>query len=949
MAPARRCSRACRLSFLMQLVLVSAVVVFPAAASSTSRCSNPSPAPKEIPEGNDAAELLRSFQISTGYFSGGDRLFAPDDESSYIPRSFSLTPSKVARTTDSALLEVYATLTVYGASSSHGGGGSHRRRRRYTFSRAASFHLHGYYSSSSAELCMVGASGSYNGENGLVKHLRDVNLRLRVPNAPSLSDPFVTGLLDGADFETISLVAYVESDHYVFSEKKPSCPPPTPAGDARGALQALEANFSCPRLKELIVSSYKFEHADGDSSSPSSPTPTPLSLSTSRMHVNQMHCTANGSVRAYVVFSNDTDADSWRWQRMIHSRFFVKEEAVVANGYWDATASRLCLTACRVVHSSAATGPSSTDLKVDREQCGIGMSFWFPAVWTIRDRSVVAGLLWNASQERGNKHAAGDVISSAISASSIDLYRRGSNLSDVKYNYTMVDTAKKQYIQTGLSKSKKGRFPGNSSTYSYQDFKFHFDTGEATPVTIGSVIVAGDMMAAEYAFFEEVNMSRPAVATMDHTQLLNVSYDISYYITPGNWQPPKNSSRLYGVPSEPRQISAEGVYDPQTGILCMTGCQEINSSTDCQIMVTVHFASLDAKGKGHGRGRISSTRDKSDSLYFDVIDFALYGMYVEQIEESIWSTDLESIMAVTTATLWCVFAVMQIRHTKANPAAAPATSVSMLAVVALGHVAHLALNVDAMFVSRRRHYVQVSASGTLELNEVMLRLPTLVAFALQLCLLQLVLSNRRSAADNGRPAKAERWSLAERKSLWICLPLYLLGGLLAGTVHAINNGRAARDNPLIVRVAADPATLWDDLASYAGLILDGFLLPQVIFNAFSASRVRAVSPWFYVGGTVLRAAPHVYDVFRARSYVPSLRPSYVYADPRDDLFGVAWDVAVPLGAASLALLLFLQQRLGGAFFVKGRRLGEYEMVSTIGSRQEVEKAIDHGHQDATVD
>ncbi|KAG8055863.1 hypothetical protein GUJ93_ZPchr0001g30727 [Zizania palustris] len=363
----------------------------------------------------------------------------------------------------------------------------------------------------------------------------------------------------------------------------------------------------------------------------------------------------------------------------------------------------------------------------------------------------------------------------------------------------------------------------------------------------------------------------------------------------------------------------------------MVGCQEINRSTDCQIMVTVHFASLDAKGKGHGRGRISSTRDRSDRLYFDVIDIALYGMYLEQIEESIWRTDLESIMAVATATLSCVFAVLQIRHTRANPAAAAATSVSMLAVVALGHVAHLALNVDAMFVSRRRHYVQVSASGTLELNEVMLRLPTLVAFALQLFLLQLVRSNRISAADNGRPAKAERWPPRR-------------------TVHAINNVRAARDNPLIVRVAADPATLWDDLASYAGLILDGFLLPQVIFNAFSASRVRAISPWFYVGGTVLRAAPHVYDVFRARSYVPSLRPSYVYAGPRDDLFGVAWDVAVPLGAASLALLLFLQQRLGGAFFVKGRRHGEYEMVSSsIGSRQEVDKAIDHGHQDATED
>ncbi|MCS4558808.1 DUF2921 family protein, partial [Shewanella sp. C32] len=91
-------------------------------------------------------------------------------------------------------------------------------------------------------------------------------------------------------------------------------------------------------------------------------------------------------------------------------------------------------------HSSAA----ETELKVG-EQCGLGMSFWFPAVWTIRDRSIVAGLLWNANQEEsgGNKHA-GASLSGVMSVSSIDgdgYNRRRSNLTDVKYNYTMVEKA----------------------------------------------------------------------------------------------------------------------------------------------------------------------------------------------------------------------------------------------------------------------------------------------------------------------------------------------------------------------------------------------------------------------------------------------------------------------------------------------------------------------------
>uniref|UniRef100_J3L2V2 RING-type E3 ubiquitin transferase n=1 Tax=Oryza brachyantha TaxID=4533 RepID=J3L2V2_ORYBR len=796
MTQSMKSSRACHL--LVQLVLLSAFV-FPVAVS-TSRCSNPSPAPKEVPEGNDALELLRSFQI-TGYFSGGDGLFAPDDDnSSYIPRSFALSPYKVARTTDPAYLEVAATLALSGSPSDHGGRGARRQRRRHRYvgSQTASFHLHGYYNTTSGELCVLSGSGSYSVHGGFVEHVQDVNLRLRVPSTPSLADPFVTGLLHAADFETISLVAYVESDRYAYSEKKPSCPPPpTPAHAVRSAFLALVANFSCSRLRprsgrgggvvigmgswrfglrELLVSTYRLENTSRDASSPAS-SPFALSRGGLRMHVNQLHCTANGSVRAYVVFSNGTDAaEPWQWRNMVHDRFLVKEEALVADGYWDATSSRICLRACRVAVHSSAPKPSmpSTDLKVG-EQCGIGMSFWFPAVWTIRERSVVSGLLWNASHDEGGDKHAGAAPSGAISASSIDGDRR-SNLTDVKYNYTVVEKAKTQYIQSVLSKSKKGG-------------------------------------------------SRATAARAD------------------------------------RRVDLE-----------------------------------DGPGDHHGGG----LRD----------------------------------------------AVVHLRRPadpprQGNPASAPATSIAMLAMLALVHVTHLALNVDALFVGRRTHYVPFSTTGGwLELNEVVLRVPTLVAFALQLCLLQLVRSSRRSADR----AIAKKWSLTEGRSLRIYQPLYLFGGLVAGAVHVINNGRAATgENPLIVSVAAaGSTTLWGALASYAGLVLDGFLLPQVILNVFSRSRARAISPWFYVGVTVLRATPHAYDALRARGCVPSARPSsYMYARPRDDLFGVAWDVAVSLGAASLALLLFLQQRLGGAFFVRGKRFDEYEMVSTtVGSPQEVDTAMD---------
>jgi hypothetical protein len=413
---------------------------------------------------------------------------------------------------------------------------------------------------------------------------------------------------------------------------------------------------------------------------------------------------------------------------------------------------------------------------------------------------------------------------------------------------------------------------------------------------------------------------------MEH-ELLKVSYDIyTRHLPPRvNWM-----NMTSPVTIEERLITAEGVYDPKTGVLCMIGCQELEGSTDCQILITVHFASLDAKAQGHGKGVISSLRAKTDPLFFSKMDIALLGMYAEQVSASISRMDLESVMLVVSTTLPCIFTALQILHAKRNPEASASTSITMLVVLAMGYVAPLVISSEALFVSRGTQYAPFQRKVPYELKQAMLRVPTLIAFVLQLRLLQLAWSARRSAAGRSKDETSSA-AAAERRALWVCLPLYLLGGALTVVLHTANSRRAAREDSLAVRVGPEPGTLWEDLASSAGLALDGFLLPQVAMNAFSGGKVRAVSPWFYVGGTVVRALPHVYDVIRSQGYMPSLKPSKVYASPLDDRFGVAWDIVVPCGAALLAVLLFLQQRLGGTgtSLFRSRRTGEYYMVSTF--------------------
>ncbi|KAF2951648.1 hypothetical protein DAI22_01g278500 [Oryza sativa Japonica Group] len=923
-----RSTSACRLCFILLLVLSATTTTLSTALSGpySSRCASPSPAADQHTGVDDASALLRSFRITSGIFSGegAETLFSPRSyysvvgqhsfTDSFARRSFSLLPHAVSRTTEPSVIHLTATLTLFGSRVQLFE--SDLTRESAKEGHSISFYLDGYYSSATTQLCMVG-KGSDLSIDGSVKHYMDVALRLRIPSISSLTDPFVTGILEGADFEPFSLLTYAEGSSYRYSENTSCLPLPVPeaAAAARRAIQTTpDGNFSCDTLKARLAASYRLEY--GRAHAVSFP-----SLHEPRLHVNQLHCTAGGAVRAYAVFSNDT-ANMWGFRDFFSSQ----EAAVVADGHWDSDTNRLCLRACLVARSSPATPSASTELEV--RECGIGMSFWFPAVWTVRDRSVTAGVLWNATQlNSSDNHASVGSDVALITASSFEEWK--GNLSDVNYNYsfTMLEEAKKHYLKTGPSDSKKnskGSFPGNYS-HSYRDFRFPFflegETGSGTayPVAIGSAMVDGDRLAAEHSF------SRHAAAQLEQGTLVNVSYGVTYYVAPKNWS-------SFGQLKD-RYIRAEGVYDPTTGSLCMVGCGELNGSMDCQILITVQFSSFgNGTGFSHGRGRISSLRNSTDRLYFPRRDITLFGMYSHEVSKSIWRMDTETVVVVISTTLTCVFTVLQILHTKRNPSAAASTSITMLAVQALGLVTPLVVNSELLVMNKRRQLGGLDGDGWLRLNELMLRVPTLIAFALQLRLLQLAWSGRTTAACSSEgetsPAPAPA---AERKVLRTCLPLYLLGAAVTAVVHVVNV-RAAREAGLVDRrfAPAEVTTLWADLASYAGLVLDGFLLPQVVFNAASGSRsrVRAISPWFYAGGTVIRAAPHAYDAFRAVSYAAT----HVYASSRDDFFGVAWDIVVPLGAALLAFVLFLQQRLGGDLLLRSRnrrRPCDYQLVSTF--------------------
>jgi hypothetical protein len=567
------------------------------------------------------------------------------------------------------------------------------------------FGLEGYYSTTSGELCMFG-TGSGRAANGKPVHFLPVVLRVGFPGPANLTRPFVNGRLESADtnspLEPVSLVAYAE-EGYVYEESA-SCPPP-PAGRL-DALQVFEGrNFSCSQLNMMLKRPFRLQYTEGSYSTASS-----LGLQQMYMYINRMHCAHDGAVRAYVAFTNQTEAS--------RHYFMLGEKAVVTEGFWDQKSSRLCLKGCHVVNS----GPSRADLAVD--ECGIGMSIWFPSVWSIEQRSFAAGLVWNTSLKSDEAIAAG---SSAATPNF-----RG-NLAGLKYNYTKVDEAKKYYEKYGLNKKRKGKFPDSNS---YKDLVFRFyvqkggGSGYASPVTIGSLVFDGNSLVVPDPFSHHLMSDRKQ-------RLINVSYDI-YYV--GNWS--LESFRR-------RHISAEGLYDTQTGSLCMIACREVNASSDCEMLVTAQFSSMDAKAtQQHVKVTLRSLRKKTDPLFFETLNIASYGLYVDQVEESIWRMDLESTMALISMTLACIFIAVQLFHVKKVPEALPAMSITMLVVLALGYMIPLVLNFEALFKNSNKQTVPLSGGGWLEVNEVVVRIITMITFLLQLRLLQLAWSARSGDVSN---------------------------------------------------------------------------------------------------------------------------------------------------------------------------------------------------------
>lgn len=189
-----------------------------------------------------------------------------------------------------------------------------------------------------------------------------------------------------------------------------------------------------------------------------------------------------------------------------------------------------------------------------------------------------------------------------------------------------------------------------------------------------------------------------------------------------------------------------------------------------------------------------------------------------------------------------------------------------------------------------------------------MKLLVLVSFLLTLRLCQKVWKSRIRLLT--RAPLEPHCVPSDKRVFLITLTLHLIGFVIVLVVH---NTRTSQNSIRTTRyrVARAESHIWDwetELEEYAGLVQDFFLLPQIIGNFIWQIDCKPLRKLYFIGITLVRLFPHIYDYIRAPVLNPYFAEDYEFVNPSWDFYSKFGDVAIPVTAVLFAVVVYIQQR-----------------------------------------
>ncbi|KAK7405241.1 hypothetical protein VNO78_06440 [Psophocarpus tetragonolobus] len=740
-------------------------------------------------------------------------------------------------------------------------------------------YLDGFWSESSGKLCMVGSGTGYSMQR-LVVVLKLYN----VVNSSNTVSTLFTGSLESLSpehevsyFEPISLFIFPRMGYEYGLDTKEAKNEYSDEGEVVPSLSINPVSF-CSNIFPMINGKYDLQYqSECNSAKNCSPIGGEANQLPYIVFLKELVCLdIKQRVRVLIGFGNG-DA---RWS-------FNPNATLVGEGWWDEQKNQLCIVGCRFL------GMEESMASVHVGDCSTRMCLRFPKIWSIKDASRIVGQIWS-NKTVGDSGYFRRMVLRKFEDKRVEI-------SGTKYEYSQLDKIRKMCPRQESLKSEGIRYPDVYSSEMRFDMSVRISKrrvawGYSVPLAVNDQI---QQLNLDDTFPSNSSYTLPSISpNSSSTDLYNVSYKISINLLPNVKLGEENSMLNTNVTDEPVNVLAEGIYDAKAGTLCMIGCRNLGS-----------------------KNQIPSSNSLDYPLYFKQLDVISTAFYTAEASQILKKVDMEVIMILVCTTLACVFVGLQLYHLKTNPDMLPFISFFMLLILTLGNMVPLVLNFEALFAQSHDKKNILLGNEWLEVNEIALRLIVMVAFLLQLRLLQLTRSARKSDTK-----QKDLW-MAEKKVLYVIFPLYAAGFLIALLVHKNNtlHGDVVYSSSLSLQ-----HSFWEDLKSYSGLVLDGFLLPQILLNLFMNSKGNALSCSFYFGISFIRLIPHAYDLFEALVYVDV---SSLYEDEIADYYSTAWDIIIPLVSLLLAVIIHLQQRFGGCIIfpwrIKAKGMEEYEKVPVV--------------------
>ena len=375
-------------------------------------------------------------------------------------------------------------------------------------------------------------------------------------------------------------------------------------------------------------------------------------------------------------------------------------------------------------------------------------------------------------------------------------------------------------------------------------------------------------------------------------------------------------------------LSLEGLYDQRLGKMYLVGCRDVRASweilhdsmdlevgLDCLIEVILSYPPTKARWlvDPNVKISISSHRNDDDPLHFSSINLRTYPItYRKQREDILSRRGIEGILRILTLSFAIACISGQLFHINHNTDSVPYMSLVMLGVQAIGYSIPLVTGAEALFKKAGSESYESSYdlenSRWFHVLDYTVKLLVMASLLLTLRLCQKVWKSRVRLLTRS-PLEPHRVP-SDKKVLLSTLAIHLIGFILVLIIHGTRTSLSSiRTRSYAFTGENSRVSEWEvELEEYVGLVQDFFLLPQVIGNLVWQIDCQPLRKLYYIGITLVRLFPHLYDYVRAPNN-PYFPQEFEFINPSMDFYSKFGDTAIPVTAVVLAVLVYVQQKL----------------------------------------